>query len=67
MKIPVLLLIVLFAFIFSLGVMFEHTSSKNANSIKFIWNDVEESIPVDGSLIRLEFTDGNNVYIGPAD
>ena len=37
------------------------------NNIQFIWNDDEESIPVDGSLIRLEFTDENNVYIGPAE
>ena len=37
------------------------------NNIQFIWNDDEESIPVDSSLIRLEFTDENNVYIGPAE
>lgn len=67
MKIPILLLIVLFAFAFSLGVAFEHALSKDDNSIKFIWNDVEESIPIDGSLIRLEFTDENNVYIGPVN
>ncbi len=35
------------------------------NEIKFIWNDDEESIPVDGSLIKIEFTDENTVYIGP--
>ena len=33
--------------------------------INFIWNDDEESIPRDGSLIRLEFTDSTGVYIGP--
>lgn len=33
--------------------------------ITFIWNDDEESIPVNGSLIQLEFTDENTVYIGP--
>jgi predicted small secreted protein len=33
--------------------------------IEFVWNDDEESIPVDGSLIRLEFTDEDTVYIGP--
>ena len=33
--------------------------------ITFIWNDDEESIPVDGSLIQLEFTDEDTVYIGP--
>ena len=34
-------------------------------STKFIWNDDEESIPRDGSLIRLEFTDSTGIYIGP--
>lgn len=67
MKIPILLFIVLMLTAFALGTLYEHASSKqDDNSIKFIWNDVEESIPVDGSLIRLDFTDGNNVYIGPA-
>jgi len=75
MKIPIPLLIVLLTTAFALGTLYEYTSSKpknssikqEDNSIKFIWNDVEESIPVDGSLIRLEFTDENNVYIGPAE
>ena len=66
MKIPIPLLIVLFLITFALGSMYEY-SKKEDNSIKFIWNDDEESIPVDGSLIRLEFTDENNVYIGPAE
>jgi hypothetical protein len=68
MKIPIPLLIVLLTAAFALGTLYKHTSSKQEDtSIKFIWNDVEESIPVDGSLIRLEFTDENNVYIGPAN
>ena len=33
--------------------------------IIFVWNDDEESIPKDGSLIQLEYTDENTVYIGP--
>lgn len=37
------------------------------NSIHFVWNDDEESIPKDGSLITLEMTDENTVYIGPYD
>lgn len=37
------------------------------NGIIFVWNDDEESIPKDGSLIRIEFTDENTVYIGPAE
>ena len=67
MKIPFPLLVVLLLITFTLGTLYEHTSSKDDNSIKFIWNDDEESIPVDGSLIRLEFTNKNNVYIGPAN
>lgn len=35
-------------------------------NIKFIWNDDEESIPKDGSLVLIEFTDEDVVYIGPA-
>lgn len=34
------------------------------NGIVFIWNDDEESIPPDGSLIQIEQTDENTVYIG---
>ena len=60
------LLIVLLVTVFALGTVYEY-SKQEYNSIKFIWNDDEESIPTDGSLIKLEFTDGNDVYIGPAD
>lgn len=60
------LLIVLLVTVFALGTMYGY-SKQEYNSIKFIWNDDEESIPTDGSLIKLEFTDGNDVYIGPAD
>ena len=37
------------------------------NGIEFVWNDDEESIPPDGSAIRLEFTDEDTVYIGPME
>lgn len=37
------------------------------NEIEFIWNDDEESIPADGSIIRIEHTDENTVYIGPIE
>lgn len=40
---------------------------KEDNEIHFIWNDDEESIPPDGSLIKIEFTDENNVFIGPTE
>jgi hypothetical protein len=36
----------------------------SSNEIEFIWNDDEESIPKDGSLIVIEKTDENLVYIG---
>ena len=42
----------------------KHNPNQN-KGIEFVWNDDEESIPVDGSLIRLEFTDEDTVYIGP--
>ena len=66
MKIPIPLLIALLLTAFALGTAYRSFIQED-NSIKFIWNDVEESIPVDGSLIRLEFTDENDVYIGPAE
>lgn len=37
------------------------------NGITFVWNDDEESIPVDGTPIMLEYTDKNTVYIGPLE
>lgn len=37
------------------------------NGIYFIWNDDEESIPPDGSFIKIEYTDENKVYIGPIE
>lgn len=35
--------------------------------IKFIWNDDEESIPTDGSLIKIEFSDKNIIYLCPIE
>ena len=73
MKIPIPLFIVICLQMFLSGVMVEYLlryddiHRPENNDIQFIWNDDEESIPVDGSLIRLEFTDENNVYIGPAE
>ena len=42
-------------------------ADKADNEIHFIWNDDEESIPKDNSVITLEYTDENTVYIGPYD
>lgn len=73
MKIPIPLFIVICLQMFLSGVMVEYLLRYDDiyrpenNNIQFIWNDDEESIPADGSLIRLEFTDENNVYIGPAE
>lgn len=44
-----------------------HIENGNDNSIKFVWNDDEESIPKDGSLIRIEMTDENTVYLQPVE
>lgn len=33
--------------------------------LRFIWNDTEDSIPVDGSLIQIEFTNENDIYLCP--
>ena len=49
-----------------LHITFDNKANHN-NGIEFIWNDDEESIPPDGSLITLEQTDENTVYIGPYD
>ncbi len=45
----------------------EKLEKADNNEIQFIWNDDEESIPKDGSLIRIEMTDENTVYIGPTE
>ena len=37
------------------------------NQPVFIWNDDQESIPVDGTQILLEFTSNDTIYIGPLD
>ncbi len=58
--IAILLLCVLFLLILD-----AKKEQQQSNQIHFIWNDVEKNIPSDGSIIRIEFTDENNVYIGP--
>ena len=37
------------------------------NGITFVWNDDEESLPVDGTPIMLQYTNENTVYIGPIE
>jgi hypothetical protein len=38
--------------------------SQAYDDIKFIWNDDLEAIPKVGSLVRLNYIDGNTIYIG---
>lgn len=45
----------------------EKLENAQSNEIQFIWNDTNESIPKDGSLILIEKTDENTVYIGNAN
>jgi hypothetical protein len=33
----------------------------------FIWNDDQESIPMDGSKVVIEFTEGDTIYIGSVE
>jgi len=35
--------------------------------IQIVWNDDEESIPVVGTLVEVEYIDSGYVYIGPVD
>lgn len=35
--------------------------------IHIVWNDDEESIPVVGTLVEVEYIDSGCVYIGPVD
>jgi hypothetical protein len=37
------------------------------SKIVFIWNDDEESIPMDGELIKIEYTDENTIYLCPVE
>lgn len=41
--------------------------NKPKSNTIIIWNDDEESIPTDGSLITLELIKGDTIYIGPYD
>jgi hypothetical protein len=44
----------------------EENEFKNQGNT-FIWNDDWESIPTDGSLVRIEFTENDTIYIGSAE
>lgn len=38
---------------------------KDYDKTKFVWNDVKESIPRDGSLVKIEFTKDSIIYLQP--
>ena len=39
-------------------------TKENSDSPVIIWNDDPESIPIDGELVKLEFTENDTLYIG---
>lgn len=46
--------------------VWRHIQNKHDdNAIKFIWNDDEESIPIEGSLVKIEMISENKVYLMP--
>jgi hypothetical protein len=45
----------------SIYVRFKH--KENSDSPVIIWNDDPESIPMDGELVKLEFTENDTLYI----
>lgn len=52
----------------------EVTSAKNELESKeinqgkiLIWNDDIESIPVDGTFVKIDFTEGNKIYLTPIE
>lgn len=69
---PLLIAIIIFLIISNIFLFIDTQQQlasykKINNGITFIWNDDEESIPVDGTPIMLEYTDKNTVYIGPLE
>lgn len=38
---------------------------KDYDKTKFVWNDTDESIPRDGSLVKIEFTKDSIIYLQP--
>ena len=69
-----ILLIKLLPYLFFLFIVvicsFNTTTPINKEEEKrtvFIWNDDEETIPKDNTLITLEFTSNDTIYIGKYD
>ena len=47
----------------TIHLVIEEESNEPDDVIRFVWNDDEESIPTDNSLIRIESTDKNIIYL----
>lgn len=64
-----LITIVIAAITFCSGLLIGHRSTDKDDSITFVWNDDEESIPMDNTPILLEFGSKNSdtIYIGPLE
>lgn len=63
------LLAILIAFLISLNIfMYLDTKEQLAlNKMEqpvFIWNDDLESMPVDGTPVMLQYTEGDTIYLG---
>jgi hypothetical protein len=61
--------VIIAAITFCSGLLIGHRSVDKDDSITFIWNDDEESIPMDNTPILLEFGSKNSdtIYIGPLE
>ena len=42
----------------------ENEPENEPKEMVFVWNDDQESIPMDGSKVVIEFTEGNVIYLG---
>jgi hypothetical protein len=61
--------VIIAAITFCSGLLIGHRSVDRDDSITFVWNDDEESIPMDNTPILLEFGSKNSdtIYIGPLE
>jgi len=64
-----LITVVIAAITFCSGLLIGHRSTDKDDTITFVWNDDEESIPMDNTPILLEFSSKNSdtIYIGPLE
>jgi hypothetical protein len=65
-KILVLIIIVMGIYIYSLKVV-DIPSENISDEPHFVWNDVSESIPLDGTPVLLEMTENGIIYLAPID